>query len=710
MARDVVTSCRICAGQCSLILTLDQGEVTAVRGDKDNPVTRGYACIKGLTAHQAHHSDKRILRPLKRMPSGEFREIPLEQALTEIAQTLSAIIERDGADAVAGFRGTMSYSNALANAMLPAWLQALGSHSFFSTMTIDQSAKWVSAERLGSWAAGRDAFALSDVLLLVGTNPLVSLSTFNFPLQNPMKSLKEARARGLKLVVIDPRASETARFADVHLQPLPGEDVHVLAAILHVIISRGWHDRAFCDQWVAGFDSFVEALAPFTPQRVAARSGVTAAEIEAAAAAFAAPLNGRLPRGSAASGTGANMIHHANLAEHLVECLNVVCGRYAREGDPVMNPGVLSTAHSRRAQVVPPGRSWERGWQDEHGWGIIFGERMSATLPDAILGQGRGKVRALIVDGGNPVTALPGAARVAQAFAALELLVAIEPFMTETARLAHYILPPPLMFERHDIGSRDYESIVLFQPYAQYAEPVMTPPAGSETIDDWRVFWELARRLGRPLSLSGEPLPMDSAPDSEALLALMLKHSAVPYPEIRAATAGRLFTVPPMTVLPAEADTTARFAVAPDDVLSELAAVAAESVPTSPEFPLRFACRRVRDVQNSMYHHLPGIAARMDGNPAWFNEQDMAALGLTPGDLVQISSRHGTVTARAEADPALRPGVVSINHGWDDSEGVNVNHLTDLNAQRDTINAMPVMTGFAVRVDQPTLVHGRNHQ
>ena len=151
-----------------------------LRGDKSNPLTQGYACIKGLTAHEAQYSPDRILHPLKRRADGRFERISLEQALDEIAQRVQSIIARDGADAIAGFRGTMNYSNATANFMLPAFLQALGSTSFFSTMTVDQSAKWITLERLGGWAAGRDSFDVADVLMFVGTNPLVSLSTFNF--------------------------------------------------------------------------------------------------------------------------------------------------------------------------------------------------------------------------------------------------------------------------------------------------------------------------------------------------------------------------------------------------------------------------------------------------------------------------------------------------------------------------------------------------
>ena len=692
---EAVASCRICAGQCSLRFALDAGgAIVGTRGDRGNPVTRGYACIKGLTLAEAHDSPDRILRPLKRQPDGGFAPIALAAALDEIAAAVEAILARDGPDAVAGFRGTMNYSNSIANRMLPDWLAAIGSHSFFSTMTIDQSAKWITAERLGAWEAGKDPYDQAEVLLVIGANPLVSLSTFTMMMQNPAKALREAKARGVVLLVIDPRRTETAAFADIVAQPLPGEDAALIAGMLRMILAEGWHDAEFCAAHVDGLEALRAAVAPFTPERVMERSGVSPATLRAITEAFAAPVGGRRKRGAAVSGTGPNMAAHSNLAEHLVECLNVVCGRFARAGDRVMNPGVLAPRRARRAQAHAPTRSWETGWRDERGYGLIFGERMTATLPDAILGEGRGRVRGLIVDGGNPVNALAQSGRTAEAFAALDLLVAIEPFMTATARMAHYILPPPMMLERPDIGSREWEAYTLLAPYAQYSAPVVAPPPGSETIDDWRVFWELARRTGHPLTFDGVALDMDRPPSGEALIAILLRDAAVPAAEIMAAGEGRIFDVAPMIVAPADADA-GRFAVAPPDIVAELAEVAAEA--SSPA-TLRLAARRIRDVQNTMHHQLPTIAGRLPDNPLAMHPDDMAARALTEGERVRIASAHGSVEARVKADATLRPGVVTLSHGWGDGQGANVNQLTSLSDRRAPINAMPVLSGFAVEV------------
>src|ERR1700722_9822130 len=282
-SRVVKTFCGICAGMCGLNITLNEdGHVTDIRGDMDDLGTAGYACIKGLQLPEAHRSPERLLRPLKRRDDGTFGTIGLEQALDEIGAKLNVILQRDGADAIGAFRGTLSYSNY----MLPSWVRAIGSHGFYSTMTVDQSAKWVSFERLGGWAGGREPFAAADVMLLVGANPLVSLSTFNFNNQHPTNSMRAARTRGMKLIVIDPRRTETARHADLHLQPLPGEDPTLLAGLLHLILAEGWHDGEFCAQHVNGLAGLRAAVSPFTPKYVADRTAVDEAKLRQAAELF----------------------------------------------------------------------------------------------------------------------------------------------------------------------------------------------------------------------------------------------------------------------------------------------------------------------------------------------------------------------------------------------------------------------------------------
>jgi anaerobic selenocysteine-containing dehydrogenase len=709
---EVKSFCRICIGACGTVLTLDDsGGITAIRADKDHPASGGYVCVKGLQAPAAHNGPQRLLHPLKRGSDGSFGRIPLEQALDEIADRLRQIIERDGPDAVAAFRGTQSGLNSTAYFMLPEWLKAIGSPSFFSTMTVDQSAKWVTVERLGVWGAGHHPFHDSDVLMIFGANPLVSISCVGFDTINVARQTKEAKARGMKLIVIDPRLTETARHADLFLQPRPGEDPAIAAGLLRIILCEGWEDADFCARYVDNLEGLRRAVDPFTPDYVEQRAGLARGELRQAAELFAHSAK----RGAAIAGTGPDMAAHSNLAEHLIECLNVVCGRYLRAGERVPNPGVLVPRRPRRARVIAPRRSWERGHKSRiRGVGMLFGEMMAGIMADEILQPGKGQIKALIVDGGNPVNSLPDQRKVTQALSSLELLVTIDPIMSNTARLSHYILPPRLQYERADLPTtRDYETLFFHVPFSQYTPGVAKPPPGSEVVDDWYVFWALARRLGRTIVYDGVPLDMTNPPTSEDLVAIVTRNSQVSLDEIRKYPGGKIFERELQYVEPAN-DSSGRFAVIPPDVADELAAVVAEGFAVSGMkssggvvFTHRLSARRMREVSNTTYQELPAIRRRRPYNPAWLNPRDLEQLGLTSGDKVEIVSDHGRITAFVQADETVRPGVVSMSHGWgplpDDTDdggtqGSPVNRLVSSERDVEAINAMPRQSAIPVNI------------
>jgi anaerobic selenocysteine-containing dehydrogenase len=688
-----------------MTLTIDDRErIISIRGKKDSPLSRGYACIKGLQAPEAHHGPQRLLHPLKRMADGSFARIPLDEALDEIAAKLAGIVERDGPEALAAFRGTVNVFSGVSGQIVPDFLAAFGSRGFYTTMTIDQSAKWVTIERLGMWSAGRQPLSDSDVLLLVGTNPMVSISVAGL-MDNPTLSLKEAKARGLKLIVIDPRRTETGQHADLFLQPRPGEDAAILAGLLNLILTNGWHDAAFCAEHVEGLDALRAAVASFTPEHVEARAGIRASQLVHAAELFARDSR----RGFAHAGTGVTMSPHSNLADHLCECLNVVCGRYLRAGEIVPNPGVLNPARPHRAEVIAPRRSWEkteRGRIGRHG--MLFGEKMTAVLADEILTPGPGRIRALFVDGGNPASAVPDQRKIVAAMRDLELLVTIDPSMSTTARLSHYILPPTLCYEHADVAPPAYETLIFSRPFAAYTDAVIAPPADAEVMDDWRIFWEIARRAGRALAFCGEPLDMTTPPTSDRMHAIMCRGAPLSFEQLREA-AGGIVDVAPVVVEPVSGNA-ARFAVAPHDVVDELAAALAKwpPAPAAQIFTHRLSSRRLREVSNSMYHDFPAIRRRMRYNPAYLHPDDLAASGLAPGDRVRIVSDHDAIEAIVEPDEDVRPGVVSMAHSWgglpDEGRVEEVGSYTGLliSTDRDleTINAMPRQSAIPVRIER----------
>lgn len=694
--------CRLCSGFCAVLVDIDDnGRMVKVRGDHDNPMTQGFACYRGMQAAQIHAHPDRILHPLRRKADGTFERVSIEEAVAEIGDRLAAILAAHPPRSVGAFRGTMAHMNTGTMYMLSAWLQAIGSPSYYSTFTIDQSAKWVTVERLGRWDAGYESLAGSDVMMMVGMNPMVSMWGGNaFPMANPVKRLKQAKDRGLKLIVIDPRRTETANFADVFIQPRAGEDPSVAAGLLHIILERGWHDAAFCARHVNGLDELREAVRPFTPEYVAGRAEVAAADLELGAEMFA-----RIGRkGACITGTGPSMAPRSNLAEHLYECINVVCGRYLREGDRVPNPGVTSPRAEAYAEAVSPRRSWERSRVRHRtiDTGTLFGEMMTGAMADEILVPGDDQLRALFMAGGNPVVAMPDTRRTIEALRALELFVVIDPFMTETARLADFILPPRMQYERYDVVIPLNDKRIFQEPYAQYSAPIVEPPAGAELIDEWELFWELARRLGVDITLTGRPLPMDRRPSNEEIIAHIVQDGQIPFETLQTLRKGTLVDVPPQVVQGAREDS-GRFEVGPPDVCDEIAQVFGEFAQVPAERP-RFllVSRRMRHVLNGMFRNITGIADRVPTNPAFLHPADLAALGLVDGEAIDMRSEFGSIRTVVQSDESLKPGTVSMTHCWSDmlgegaAKGANVNELTSSREAIEPINAMPRLSAIPV--------------
>ena len=696
--------CRICMGTCGMVVTIDDddGRLIDIRADRDDPQTLGFACFKGLRAVEAHANPNRVLRPMKRLADGTLAPIALETALDEIAERLAAIRARHGPEAIGGYKGGGGFFTSSAVVMLNAFLKGLGSPKSYSSATIDQSAKYVTHGRLGLWPPGKQPVSRCEVMLLVGTNPMVSVNP-PFETRNPVKRMKEARARGMKLIVIDPRRSETAGYADVHLRPLPGEDVTVIAGLHHIILREGWQDADFCAQQVGDLEALRAAVAPFTPDYVAARADVSPDLLHEAARLFA--TEGR--KGFAGSSTGPDMGPHSNLAEHLIEGLNVICGKLVRAGEAVGNAGAILPRYPRKAQVTPAPRWWEAGPKSRiDGSGYIGDEMMTGVMADEILTPGEGQVRALIVHGGNPASAVPDQRKIVRALRSLDLLVCIEPTMSITAELADYILPSFMQYERPDLPFWLYEGMIYQdEAFTRYTPAVAAPPAGSALVDDWYVFWSLAKRLGTPIDYLGEPLDMGVPPTTDVLLARAARHAPVSFDEIRVAPRGLIVDPRPLVAEPADPGWTGRFAVMPDDVRGEIADALAEPVDDQ-RFPFRLAVRRLRETFNSVGRDLPGVRKRVPYNRAFIHPDDLADIGAVAGDEVEISSASGSIVAAAEPDPTLRRRVLSVPHGFGGlpdaagnrgyyQDGVSANLLLD-DAVRETINAMPRMTGIKV--------------
>lgn len=720
--REVVSFCRICPASCGLRMTLDDnGTIIRIGGDKEHPLSQGYVCFKGLQAEEMHHGPTRLLHPLKKMPDGSYVKIRLEQALDEISAKLQQIIDHNGADAVGGFMGNGAIYNAVSHAVFPQWMKSINSNNYFTAMTIDQPAKMVTPLRLGLWGAGKQLIPDSETLMIIGSNGLVSHSTNHGLVSSPTKTIKKEKQRGLKIIIIDPRMTETARYADVFLQPYPGEDPTLLAGLLSIILENNWHDKEFCSAYIAPgeLEKLCNAIKVFDLSYVSERTGVAKEKIIEAATVFAKESK----TGPVLNSTGASMSPRGNLSDHLVEVINVVCGRFRRAGERYQDISLWMPNYPRHAEVIPPDRSWEKEPESRiFGATSLMGERMSSTLADQILTPSvesdktldNTQIKALINASGNPAISMPDKKKFAKAMDSLELLVTIDPFMTATAQHSDYILPTKMMYERHDLPLSFMGIPIQIQPWAQYAKPIMHPPKDSEVVDDWVIYWGIAKRLGKTLTLNGIELDMENPPTTEAIIEILTKESAVPLEDIKKYPSGKVFDIAPQHVKPARPEANGKFDVIPEDIKLELAQVRQQTIKhghyesNGQIFSHRLSVRRRRNVVNTIVHQLETTKKKYGRNPVWINSADLNALGLNSGDKVNIISDHGSVAAIVEADDSMRSGVVSMCHGYGgrdhdadvSEEGSSVNLLINSSRNLENITAMVRMSSIPVNIEK----------
>lgn len=700
--RAVATFCRICPGLCGLVLQVEGGAVVSATGDRDNPASRGYSCRKGRSIGALHDPSRRFLTAQRGDREGGFQPMHSADAIGEIAERIGAIIDRHGPDAVGLFLGTQAYQATPTIPIVKAWLRAVGTHKFFRTMSIDQSAKIITAERLGWWQAGPQIFEQSDVWMFVGINPLVSMvgGPSGFPIHGGRRALRAARERGTDILVVDPRRTETAAEANLHVQLRPGTDALLMAALVNVILSEGLHDAAFCAEHVRGLDALHAAVKQATPQAVAGDVGVEAQVIADAARRFA-----RARRGMAVTGTGPDMGPWSNLSEHLVQCLNVICGRFPRAGDSQRGFAVLAPALPLRAQPVSPQRPWDSGYRSRLGYGLLEGDLPTASLPREITEPGADRLRALIVIGGNPASAIPDQRATVAALRQLELLVTVDPFPTETAQLADYVIAPAMLLERPD-STRSWDDWYS-APFAQYTPAILEAPEG--VIEDWKFFAELAAAMGLSLRIGSLTIAPDGPmPTTDDLLDHVSRRGRADLQLLRRHPHGHVFDeIDRPAVLPAD-ESRGQFEVCPPDVAAELArALRRERIPVaSSDGRSLLAVRRILGVMNTVGRRIPGFAPTAH-NPCRVHPDQLAELGVAGGDLLEVRSAHGRVVAVAEPDDTLRVGVVTMTHcfgdlpGADDDPlayGVNPGRLLSMSDTAEDINAMPRMTAVEVTI------------
>jgi anaerobic selenocysteine-containing dehydrogenase len=715
--------CRFCSNYCPVLVDVEDGRIVKIQGDRENPIWKGHTCIRGRVQHLRMAHPDRLLHSQKRRPDGSFEPIPVEQAMDEIAAKLREIIDESGPNAIAAYNGTFFLSSSTHGVTFEALMHALGSSMSFTPNTIDKPGKGIARALMGNWMAPPTGFIDPEVVLMVGVNPLVSYSG----IPNGCPSwLNDVMRDGTQLIVIDPRRTETAQRASLHLQIRPGSDIALLAAMLGVILREGLHDREFIAENVANLGELSRALEQFTPELAAGASGLPAEQIVDVARTF-----GRSRKGFVIAGTGPNFTGHGTLLEYVCLALDTVTGHWLREGDRIPVVPVLLPERTYKAQSTGPTPARIEPTLKARGLKSTPAGAPTAALPDEILLEGEGRVRALISSAGSPVSAWPDQQRTVQAMKHLELLVQIDPWMTNTSRLAHYVIAPKMTMEfpatTHllEYYSGHVAGYGMTETFAAYSPALVDPPEGSDLVEEWEFFYGIAKRLGLQLALAptfglvslasaaGQaarvPLDMEAKPTSDELIELMCSTSRVPLAEVKKHTRGTRFPDDELYVQPKDPGWAHRFDVGNAEMLAELGDIAGEArVGTESEYPFRLLPRRNRGMYNASVND--GLSTRgLRHNPAFMHPDDLAELRLEPGDLVSIESAAGAVLGIVERDPALRPGLVSMAHAFGDVEpardretylakGSNTSVLLEGTLNCDPFSGQPQMGNIPVRV------------
>lgn len=718
MARTVNTYCQICVTNCGIEITVDEASnrVLSIVPDRQNPYSWGDFCRKGKTANEVVEHPRRITRPMRRVGDGKYVEATYEEAITDIAARLNAIIARGGPDAVATYHGNPMGFSFSTTTFWTGLLDALGTGNRFWVGSLDQNnAHLVYEELYGTAYLGLvPDIDACDCFLLVGMDP--AQSRFNWLDSNPSgwNRVLQRQRDGADVIVVDPRRSTSAEQARTHVAVMPGQDWAFLLGVLKVIFERGL-DKPPSAVSVAGIDAVKRLAAEADLDWLAVRCGVERAVIEDIACRF-----GGARTAMCLSHTGVSHSESGTIAEWLGQLLNIVTDRLDRPGGRRYERGYVDLQrvlrlfgspiqHLTRLRRNPP----------------IFGFHSVAELPDEITTPGHGQIRAMIIAFGNPVVSGPQAEALDTALADLDLLVAVDLVQRESHRHAHWLIPGTHWLEREELSP--LLANVQERPFVQYAQRAVNPPDG--VMEEWEFFTELALAMGRNLfgrrgvnravratrwvaaHTGRRGLALNPEWVSRLLVATGRR---LKWRDIRAHPHGWLYGEPRFGDLAdAIATDDKRVHAAPEPYLHAVRAALATRVPTDEEFPLILVNKRVREAMNSWLNESPGLFAAERTSVVEVHPRDAAGAGVHDGDLVRLTSSVGSLELRAKVTDAMRPGVVCVPHGWGSrvfdpisgaapqSFGVNRNALVS-NARLDPFSQVPAFNSTAVRLAPAT--------
>jgi anaerobic selenocysteine-containing dehydrogenase len=724
--------CPLCEACCGLELKVDDGKIISIRGHEADVFSAGYICPKGVALKDLHEDPDRLRAPLIKR-NGEFVEASWEEAFAEIERRLPAVIAAHGRDSVALSLGNPAAHKIGLLLYGPKLMKALGTKSIFSASTLDQMPKHLSSGLVFGhmFSIPIPDIVRTDYLLMLGANPMASNGSL-WTVPDFRGKAKALRARGGKLVVIDPRRTETAALADEHHFIRPGADVFLLLGMVHTLFDENLVRLGRVAPYVSGVDAVQSAVQPFAPEKLADRCGIPAADIRRLARELAAA-----PRAAVYGRIGTCTQEYGTLVSWLVDVLNTLTGHLDEPGGAMFAKAAAFAGNTAGTPGIGRGVITGRHKSRVSGAPEVFGELPITCMAEEMETPGSGQIRALITIGSNPVLSSPNGPRLAAALDQLDFMVSMDIYVNETSRHADVILPAPSALEdsHYDVAFPQ----LSWRNHARYSTAVFDMPQSQ--LPEWETLLKLTAIVqGRGAQADVAQLDAEQfgreatklfADKADAVIeatAHLKGPSRILDMALRSGPYGDGFGTKPGGLNLAKVQAIAggvdlgeltprvpellrtpsgKIELAPAALLTDLQRPARDLARQAPSMVI-IGRREVRS-NNSWMHNLPLLAKGPERCTALVHPTDAQRLGLADGAMARISSRGGSIEARVQLSDDMMQGVVSLPHGWGHSlpgarlslaaqrPGANLNDLLDED-WRDPLSGNAVLSGIAVEL------------
>ena len=670
-------TCNICEALCGIQVQHKDGKILSIKPDKKDPLSRGHICPKAVALQDYYYDQDRLTVPLRRTAE-DWEEISWDDALEEIGERVRHTQDTYGRQAVATYLGNPNAHNLGSLVTIYKFRKALGSSNHYSSASADQMPQHVANKHMlghGSLIAVPD-IDRTDYMLIIGANPVVSngsmMTAPGFP-----RRMKAIQRRGGKVVVIDPRRTETAAKADEHFFITPNTDALLLLALNQVLFEEGLHKLRHLSDVTVDVDELKRAVIPYTPERVAPITGIEAKEIRRLAREMA-----NAPSAVCYSRMGASTQKFGGLCQWLTITFNILSGNFDRPG------GAMFTTPAFDLVEITDNTHRPNSYGSKHtrvrGLPYNNNEFPVAALAEEILTPGDDKIRALIALAGNPVISAPNGRRLGEAFHTLDFMVSADIYLNETSRLAHIILPAAsgIQIPQYDVAFH----INAVRNTAKYSEPLFPP------IKEQKEDWQILKLLNTAIN---------QIPDDGVTPTMILDHALRSGPYASQGMSIDMLKAEPhgVDLGPLQTNLKERLQT-PDgkihlcpqlylDDLGRLENTFFENETLRTDYPLSLISRRVVRSHNSWTHNSHRLIKGKKQCTLLIHPEDANGLDIETGQMARVRSKVGELEVDVEVSDEMMPGVVSIPHGWGHDmqgtqlqtarlqPGVNINELTD---------------------------------